>query len=197
MEHFEAREIFRGLRRCGSPWMISTETTIADLLIGSGDCLGKARSRGRNVPQFGVELCRRRLSIVVGEFNGDGRKDLAATARGVSVAWVTAMERSRQLGTMNLGGGISYCYPVSARSKVQLSRSVNSMVMGSKISRLSTLPRQTLGAPGQWRWIISVGIRVPLGHPHPIDLSPWVSSTAMGFRISSSMQARQRPSIAG
>ena len=84
MEHFEAREIFRHL------WPAVDDfdgDTIADLLIGGGD-ISVALGRGDGTFRWvGIKLCRSRVSIVVGEFNGDGRKDLAATTPdGVSIA---------------------------------------------------------------------------------------------------------------
>ena len=81
----------------------------------------------------------------MGEFNSDGRKDLAMTGDGVWVALGYGDGTFRTPGTMNLGG-------LAASPEVQESRSVNSMVTGFKISRLL----ESLSVESRYFWAMAM-----------------------------------------
>ena len=151
------------------------ETTSQICSLGNRRDLGSARSRGRNVPQFGVELCRGGSTpLWVSSMAMAVRISRQRATAGCRSHWVTAMGRSRRLGAMVLGWH-GFDSVLTARSKVQLSRSVNSMVTGSRISRLHQ--------PGPGRLSVLLGNgdgSFQWAFDFPLDPLPGFRSIAVG-----------------
>ena len=99
-----------------------------------------------------------RGSILVGEFNGDGIKDLAATdGDGMLVALGYGDGTFQGIWSYELGVGR---YPIGSieGSTVALGEFNGDGIQDLAVA-IESLP-ENLGAPGQWRWIISVGVRL-------------------------------------